>query len=138
MPTSVDNTKHGAESGPVKRGPRYSLIILLLIIWGILFLLTASTALTQLSPLAFLAAGALLYFGLVLRNVYRSLNPVRTPILQNPLTQLGVEYEDVIFPSRDGWMLSGWFIPPQNGATVPHTWDGRQPPGFDASRIFTD
>lgn len=118
MPTSVDNTKHGAESGPVKRGPRYSLIILLLIIWGILFLLAASTALTRLSPLAFLAAGLLLYFGLVLRNVYRSLNPIRTPILQNPLTQLGVEYEDAIFPSRDGWMLSGWFIPPQNGATV--------------------
>jgi pimeloyl-ACP methyl ester carboxylesterase len=89
-----------------------------LFVWGILFLLAASTALTPLSLLAFLAAGLLLYLGLVLRNVYRSINPVRTPILQNPFTQLGVEFEDVVFPSRDGWMLSGWFIPPQNGATV--------------------
>jgi pimeloyl-ACP methyl ester carboxylesterase len=114
MPTLT----RGIDVVPVKRGPRYYLFLLLLFVWGISFLLAASTALARLSLLAFLAAGLLLYLGLVLRNVYRSINPVRTPILQNPFTQLGVDFEDVVFPSRDGWMLSGWFIPPQNGATV--------------------
>lgn len=114
MPTPTP----GLDVGPVKRGPRYYLFRLFLIAWGILFLLTASSALTQLSLLAFLAAGLLFYFGSALRNVYRSLNPVRAPILKDPLTQLGVKFHDVVFPSRDGWILSGWYIPPKNGATV--------------------
>ena len=118
MPTISDNTRHGLEVGRGQRGPRYYLLLLLMVTWGILFLLATSAALTRLSFLAFLAAGVLLYLGLVLRNVYRSLNPVRSPILQNPLTQYDIDFEDVVFPSRDGWMLSGWFISPQNGATV--------------------
>ena len=118
MPTPTDNARLGLDVGPVKRGSRYYLFLLLLITWGILFLLAASSVLTQLSLLAFLAAGFLLTFGLALRKVYRSLNPVRTPILQDPLTQLGVNFKNVVFPSRDGWDLSGWFIPPKNGATV--------------------
>lgn len=118
MPTFSDNTRHGLEVGRGHRGLRYYLFLLLLLTWGILFLLTSSAALTRLSFLAFLVAGVLLYLGLVLRNVYRSLNPVRTPILQNPLTQHDIDFEDVVFPSRDGWMLSGWFVSPQNGATV--------------------
>lgn len=103
---------------PISRSLRYYLFLLVLFAWGILFLLIVSAALTQLSLLAFLAAGLLFYFGSALRNVYRSLNPVRTPILKDPLTQLGVKFENVVFPSRDGWNLSGWFIPPKNGATV--------------------
>jgi fermentation-respiration switch protein FrsA (DUF1100 family) len=118
MPTPTDNAKRGIDVGPVKRSPRYYLFRLFLIAWGILFLLAASSALTQLSLLAFLAAGLLFYFGSTLRNVYRSLNPVRTPILKDPLTQLGVKFENVVFPSRDGWKLSGWYIPPKNSATV--------------------
>ena len=91
----------------VQRDPGDYLLLRLLFAWGILFLLAASTALTRSSSLAFQAASLLLYLGLVLRNVYRSLNPIRTPLLQNPLTQLGVDFEGVIFPSQDGWMLSG-------------------------------
>jgi pimeloyl-ACP methyl ester carboxylesterase len=101
-----------------RRSWRYYLLVLILIAWGVGFLLTASIALTQLSPLAFLGAGLLLYLGLVLRNVYRSLNPMRTPVLSNPLNQIGVKYQDVVFPSQDGWPLSGWFIPPTGGPTI--------------------
>lgn len=101
-----------------RRGLRYYLLILVLIAWGIIFLLTASIALTRLSPLAFLGTAILLYIGLILRNVYRSLNPVRTPVLSYPLTRIGVDYEDVVFSSRDGWLLSGWFIPSRRGPTV--------------------
>lgn len=118
MPTGTDNAKFQLNVGPVKRGPRYYLFILFLIAWGILFLLAASTALTRLSPAALLAAGLLLYYFYALLNVGRSLSPVRSPILKNPLTQLGLKSEDVVFPSRDGWMLSGWYIRPQNSATV--------------------
>ena len=48
----------------------------------------------------------------------RSLNPTRSPILQDPLKQIHIDYEEFVFPSRDGWMLSGWFKTPLNGATV--------------------
>jgi hypothetical protein len=92
---------------PVQRDPGDYLLLWLLFAWGILFLLAVSTAPTRSSSLAFQATSLLLYFGLVLRNVYRSLYPIRTPLLQNPLTQLGVDFEGVIFPSQDGWMLSG-------------------------------
>ena len=91
MPTSTEHARIGINVVPVKRGPRYYLFILFLITWGILFLLAASTALTRLPPLGFLAAGLLLYYFYTLGNVHRSLNPVRTPILKNPLTQLGVD-----------------------------------------------
>ena len=101
-----------------RKGWRYYLLLLLLLAWGISFLLTASTALTKLSLLAFLGAGILLYFGFVLRNVYRILNPLRTPVLSNPLSQIGIEYEDVVFPSRDGWLLSGWFVPSSRGPII--------------------
>ena len=101
-----------------RRSWRYYLLLLILVAWGIAFLITASTALTRLSLLAFLGSGLLLYFGLVLRNVYRALNPVRTPVLSNPLKQIGAEYEDIVFPSRDGWLLSGWFIPSRRGPTI--------------------
>ncbi len=118
MPTSTDYSRHELEVGRGHRGPRYYIFLLLLLTWGIFFLLTSSAVLTRLSFLGFLAAGVLLYLGLVLRNVYRSLNPVRTPILQNPSSQHDIDFEDVVFPSRDGWMLSSWFVSPQNGATV--------------------
>ena len=117
--TSIrNNARVRPEVLPAQKIPGDYLLLRLLFAWGVLFLLAASIALTRLSALAFLAASLLLYLGLVLRNVYRSLNPIRTPILQNPLTQLGVDFEGVIFPSRDGWMLSGWFMPTRKGPTV--------------------
>ncbi len=117
---SLNASDAGAKTMPVqgRRSWRYFLLLLLLVVWGIAFLLTASLALTKLSPLAFFGAGILLYFGLVLRNVYRALNPMRTPVLSNPLCQIGVKYDDVVFTSQDGWPLSGWFVPSRHGPTI--------------------
>jgi pimeloyl-ACP methyl ester carboxylesterase len=118
MVINEDKVKRYIKPSQGRRGLRYYLLVLALVAWGIIFLLTASAALTRLSPLAFLGTAILLYIGLILRNVYRSLNPVRTPVLSNPLSQIGVDYEDVVFSSRDGWPLSGWFIPSKRGPTV--------------------
>ena len=128
MSVSEEITKYKMVPKQVRKGLRYYLLVLILIAWGIAFLLTASIALTRLSPVAFLGAAILLYFGLVLRNVYRALNPVRTPVLSNPLTQIEAGYEDVVFTSRDGWPLSGWFIPTRKGPTVilTHGWGGNR------------
>lgn len=35
---------------------------------------------------------------------------VRTPVLRRP-SDIGLEYEDVFFPSLDGVPLEAWFIP---------------------------
>jgi fermentation-respiration switch protein FrsA (DUF1100 family) len=118
MAAFKDNGKVGEKSGPVQRGGRYYLLLLVLILWGTLFLFSATVALNKLSLIAFLAAGLLLYSGLVLRNVYRSLNPIRSPLLQNPLDEMGINHDDIVFQSCDGLMLSGWFVPSKNGATV--------------------
>jgi len=117
---NLDSSKPLSNSSPVqaRKSWRYYLFLLFLVIWGIAFLLAASTALTKLYLPAFLGTGILLYIGFVLRNVYRTLNPMRTPVLSNPLSQLGVEYEDIVFPSRDGWPLSGWFVPSKRGPTI--------------------
>jgi len=101
-----------------RKGWRYYLLLLLLVLWGFTFLLTASNALTKFSPLAFLGIGILLYFGFILRNVYRTLNPIRTPVLSNPLSLIGVDYDDVVFSTHDGWMLSGWYVPSRRGPTI--------------------
>lgn len=93
MATFKDNGKVGEKAGPIQRGARYYLLLLVLILWGSLFLFSASVAIAKLSLIAFLAAGLLLYLGLVLRNVYRSLNPIRSPVLQNPLNELGIKYD---------------------------------------------
>lgn len=117
---NFDASKPLSNSSPVqaRKSWRYYLFLLFLVIWGIAFLLAASTALTKLSLPAFLGAGILLYFGFVLRNVYRALNPMRTPVLSNPLSQIGVEYQDVVFNSRDGYPLSGWFVPSRHRPTI--------------------
>jgi pimeloyl-ACP methyl ester carboxylesterase len=118
MMTLKDKSDFRSEARPVKRGLRYYLFMLLLLAWGIFFLLAASSALTSLSLLAVLASGLLLYLGFVMRNVYRSLNPVRSIVHFDPLKELGLDFKDVSFPSRDGVMLSGWFMPSRNGGTV--------------------
>jgi pimeloyl-ACP methyl ester carboxylesterase len=117
---NIKASKAGSNAMPVqgRKGWRYYLLVVILLVWGVAFLLTASTALTRLTPLAFLGVGILLYFGFVLRNVYRTLNPMRTPVLSNPLSQIGVDYEDIVFHSRDGWPLSGWFVPSRSGPII--------------------
>lgn len=44
-------------------------------------------------------------------------NGQRSPILRRP-DEYGMEYEDIFFPSLDGTVLQGWFIPSPNSKKV--------------------
>ena len=50
-------------------------------------------------------------------------HPVRAPILQTP-AELGLDFEDVTFPSSDGVPIEAWFIP-RPGSTTPATTPNR-------------
>ncbi len=116
--TSIgNNAKVRPEVVPVQRGLGDYLLLWLLFAWGILFLLAVSTAPTQQSSPTFFAAVMLLYFGLDICNVYRSLNPMYTPILSTHSNQNSVAFEDAVFSSRNGCMFSGWFMPTRKGPT---------------------
>lgn len=49
-------------------------------------------------------------FGGVTLVVWQSLHPARFPLMSTPADE-GIAYEDVTFPSRDGFPLSGWWVP---------------------------
>ncbi|VTT79065.1 unnamed protein product [Fusarium fujikuroi] len=40
-------------------------------------------------------------------------NGQRSPILRRP-DQYGMKYKDIFFPSLDGTIVQGWFIPAEN------------------------
>ena len=44
--------------------------------------------------------------------------PARFAVCCVSPADLGLEYEDVTFPTSDGLTLSGWYIPSQNGAAI--------------------
>ncbi|MFH2067972.1 MAG: alpha/beta fold hydrolase [Candidatus Omnitrophota bacterium] len=52
----------------------------------------------------------LIILGTVLVTGFRSLKPKRMPIVIRP-ADLGLESRDVVFQTRDGKTLKGWFIP---------------------------
>jgi uncharacterized protein len=57
----------------------------------------------------------------------------RAPVLHSP-SELGLEYEDVTFPARDGVPLEGWFIPaPGSGKLI----IANHPMGFSRSGMPT-
>ena len=60
----------------------------------------------------------LLYLFLAFSRAIRGTSPRRFPVYENDPEHLGFQYEDIDFPSRDGLMLSGWYVPPQNKATI--------------------
>jgi len=73
----------------------------------------------MLMPLLFLLA--LLFLALALLGIYgaRELLRRRPPDVQASPADYGLPYEEVSFPSRDGLILKGWFIPaPQPKGTV--------------------
>jgi fermentation-respiration switch protein FrsA (DUF1100 family) len=62
-----------------------------------------------------LGAGALGAAGITmglgsLAFAYLSTHPVRRPLRSTP-DDYGLPFEDIVFPSRDGMRLSGWFVP---------------------------
>ncbi len=60
----------------------------------------------------------LLYLFLAFSRAVRGTSPRRFPVYENDPERLGFQYVDVDFPSRDGLTLSGWYVPPQNKATI--------------------
>jgi len=49
---------------------------------------------------------------------------VRTPVLRRP-SDIGLEYEDVFFPSLDGVPLEAWFIPADSDRLKPTIFHDR-------------
>ena len=60
----------------------------------------------------------LLYLFFAVSRAVRGTSPGRFPVFESDPERLGFQYSDVDFPSRDGLLLSGWFVPSQNGATI--------------------
>ncbi len=56
-------------------------------------------------------ASLLTLTGPIVGETIATLPPVFSPETANPLTGLGLSYEDVAFPTTDGLVLRGWFIP---------------------------
>ncbi len=75
------------------------------IVWTTLIALGSSA--TVLFLLLVVAAGAITYY---------ATHPPRRRFKRTPAV-FGADFEEVEFPSRDGVMLSGWFVPPPAGAT---------------------
>lgn len=63
---------------------------------------------------------AVLVFGLTALNRARSVYaPTRLPLLRTEPNELGLPtFEEVTFPSLDGLVLSGWYIPSKNRAVI--------------------
>ena len=84
---------------PKKRGWRYYRNLLLFTLGSALF------AFYVVLPIGFAAQDA-------------RRPPARFAVCCFTPADLGLKYEDVTFPTRDGLTLSGWYIPSQNGAAI--------------------
>jgi pimeloyl-ACP methyl ester carboxylesterase len=118
------------KKNPIKRGVRYWVLLVLLIgILSIPFMNTVYALLAKFTLPGILWAAVLFYLLLAVLEVYRNNNPVRMPVFESDMEEFGLKYEDVTFQSRDGWELSGWYVPSANGADVILSH------GFSANRL---
>ncbi len=116
---------------PKYRGVRYTLVWLIAAIaWITLFLESVFALRSSWDIPRLVWAGLLLYTGSAVYQGYRVTRPARFPIFHTDPDVLGFAYEDVDFHSRDGLQLSGWFVPPQNGAVIVLTH------GFSSNRLM--
>lgn len=91
--------------------------VLLLITFCGVYLVTIS--LRGVQPGYILAMAILFYTGTALNRTRLLAFPPRFPILREDPAQLGLPpFDEVVFPSRDGIELSGWFIPAKGNAAV--------------------
>jgi len=58
-----------------------------------------------------------MYVLIPLWGAYHDTHPVRVAIEGSP-SDMGLTYEDAVFPTADGLTLRGWYIPSQNGAAI--------------------
>lgn len=99
----------------------WSVWILTLSVLLLLFLKGVSLMLRSFNAWAGLGLALLLYLLMAVLLAKRNTTPQHYPLFRS--VDLGFEYEEVSFPSRDGLNLSGWFVPGKNGATVILTHD---------------
>jgi alpha-beta hydrolase superfamily lysophospholipase len=59
----------------------------------------------------FVGATMLTFVGPVVGEAIATFPPLFPREIPNPQTELGLTYEDVVFPTTEGLMLRGWFIP---------------------------
>ncbi len=70
------------------------------------------------------------------------LNPKRHTAWSDPRAELGLDFEAVRFPARDGLMIEGWFIPGPHqtegpAAIIMHGWPWNRM-GTPANRLLWD
>lgn len=101
------------------KGIRYWLLWFLGITIPVLLLIVDYTSLLGgVTSGKILSGVLLLYLFLAFLRAVRGTSPRRFPVFENDPERLGFQFVDVDFPSRDGLMLSGWYVPPQNKATI--------------------
>ncbi len=75
-------------------------------------------------------AGLLIGFYVIIPiyDANRAIHPTRYPVCCVSPADLGLPYEEVTFSTSDGLMLSGWYIPSKNSATVivVHAYNGNR------------
>lgn len=103
-----------------RRNWRYWLValaVLFIYAWGASFLI--DQVLARTADLGWLVLlGFYFYIGMALWMGFSATRPIRVPLFMTDVEDVGFEYEDVRFRSRDGLTLSGWYVPSQNGAAV--------------------
>ena len=107
-------------------------LVLLLSVLGLRLLLQ------QFNVWVIIGLGVLLYVLMAILQAKRNTSPQRIPIFYTDVKEVGFEYQEVTFPSRDGVELSGWFVPGQNGAgvIVTHGLSGNRLTGVKVARML--
>lgn len=67
--------------------------------------------------LVLVEAMLVIYLVIPTLGAYHSTHPTRAPITNTP-ADMGLEYEDVTFPTADGLTLRGWYLPSKNRAAI--------------------
>jgi pimeloyl-ACP methyl ester carboxylesterase len=104
---------------PLWRGLRFWLVLLVtlgLLSW--IFLVGWGVLNTQHWFFKLIWTATLVYPATAILSAYRDVSPLRFPIYLTNDWEPALDVQEVEFSSRDGLLLSGWYIPPQNGAVI--------------------
>lgn len=103
-----------------RKGLRYWATLLIVgLLWFTLFGLALGQLWANGLDLGWLlVVGLLFYVGTAVLEGVRSTRAPRFPLFMTDPDDIGFQYEEFTFPSRDGLNLSAWYVPSQNGAHV--------------------
>lgn len=115
-PTLPMSNSHAAP----QRGWRYWLVALVvLLVYAWVGTALFDWVLTHPRDLGWLLVlGLFLYVGTAAWVGFNATRPSRLPLFITAPEELGFTYEEIVFTSRDGIPLSGWYVPGHNGAAV--------------------